>query len=204
MSDNKIKYLPGHYGTSKRILGRTFESFYVETPEELSAVQTCREYASRFDDAMDTGASIVLVGKTNNGKTHLAYSIAMEVAKGGRTVHYTSPIYLLKDLHPEFIALRRVTDEQISQTVEFCLNADLLLIDDVGGGPESDVCAGIIGSIIESRLRDKRPLVVVGYGTEKDLSRNIGASVLDALKESGGPFVVCDWHIPRRRRDATE
>ena len=116
----------------------------------------------------------------------------MDVVKGGRTVHYTSPIYLLKDLHPEFIALRRVTDDQISQTIEFCLNADLLVIDDVGGGPESDVCAGIIGSIIESRLRDKRPLVVVGYGTEKDLSRNIGASVLDALKESSGPFVVCD------------
>jgi DNA replication protein DnaC len=202
MSDNKIKYLPGHYGTSKRILGRTFESFYVETPAELRAVQACREYASRFDEAMETGASFALVGKTNNGKTHLAYSIAMEVAKGGRTVHYTSPIYLLKDLHPEFIALRRVTDEQISQTVEFCLNADLLLIDDVGGGPESDVCAGIIGSIIESRLRDKRPLVVVGYGAEDDLLRSIGTGAFDALKESSGTFIVCDWHITRQRKTA--
>jgi DNA replication protein DnaC len=202
MSDNKIKYLPGHGVISKRILGRTFECFYVETPEELSAVQTCREYASRFDEAMGTGASIVLVGKTNNGKTHLAYSIAMEVAKSGRTVHYTSPIYLLKDLHPEFIALRRVTDDQISQTLEFCLNADLLLIDDVGGGPESDVCVGIIGSIIESRLRDKRPLVVVGYGTGDDLSRSIGTGAFDALKKSSGPFIVCDWYIPRQRKTA--
>lgn len=173
----------------------TFDNYYVETQAELDAINLCREYASRFDDAMETGASVVLVGKAPYGKRHLAYSIAREVIKSGRRVNAATAACLQNNLLNADLQKYLYKTEDVC---DFMRLPDLLIIDDVGRHASHVDYMDFICTVIELRLSWNRPVAVVGHGTEEDLSKFMGSRILGMLKESSGPFIVCDWHIPRR------
>ena len=56
----------------KRFVGRTFETFIAETPEQRAALTTCRSYAENFDEHMERGDGLLLSGSVGCGKPHLA------------------------------------------------------------------------------------------------------------------------------------
>ncbi len=125
----------------------------------------CINYAKDFSA---DSPSIVMMGKTGLGKTHLSLSIAkavIESEKGAFGVVYAPAQKLVSNLeHEHFSAnggnafLRKYTE------------CDLLIIDDLGAEFPTQFTNSAIGNIINERLYENRPTIISTNLTAKELT----------------------------------
>ena len=122
----------------------------------------CFKYANSFSMA---SPSIIMMGKTGLGKTHLSLSIAKEVITGGFGVIYTPAQKLVSALEREHFsfsgsdaAIRKYTD------------CDLLIIDDLGAEFPSQFTTAAIGNLINERLYENRPTIISTNLSVKELN----------------------------------
>lgn len=112
----------------------------------------CREYAQKFSLA---SPSLLLVGRTGLGKTHLSLSIAKEVLEKGYGVVYQTAQRLVNDLErAHFSPLG--TDADRKKYAE----CDLLIIDDLGAEFSNSFSVSAIGNLINERLFENRPTII--------------------------------------------
>lgn len=96
------------------------------TPEQMAKIfQFCRRYAKTFSS---DSSNLLMSGRTGLGKTHLSLSIAKEAMEKGCAVIYGSTPDLLSQIEKE----RFSHSENDLQTLEFMLECDLLILDDLG------------------------------------------------------------------------
>lgn len=95
-----------------------------DSPYEIMKenLQECREYAKYFGIHSE---NMLLFGNAGLGKTHLALSIASEVLEKGFDVIYVSA----QTVFSEISAKRFANDPSLFESM---LNADLLILDDLG------------------------------------------------------------------------
>lgn len=112
----------------------------------------CRQYAENFRPG---NPSIFMMGETGLGKTHLSLAIAGEVAAKGYNVVYGSAQDLLRRVENEHFG--RGEDQN---TLETMLDADLLILDDLGAEFGSNFTQSIVYNILNSRLSSDRPVII--------------------------------------------
>lgn len=112
----------------------------------------CREYAQKFSP---TSPSLLLVGRTGLGKTHLSLSIAKEVLEKGYGVVYQTAQRLVNDLEREHFSPLG-TDADRKKYAE----CDLLIIDDLGAEFTGPFSVSAIGNLINERLFENRPTII--------------------------------------------
>ena len=122
----------------------------------------CINYANSFSK---NSPSIIMMGKTGLGKTHLSLSIAKETIKGGFGVIYAPAQKLVSSLEREHFSfsgsdsvLRKYTD------------CDLLIIDDLGAEFPSQFTTAAIGNLINERLYENRPTIISTNLSVKELT----------------------------------
>ncbi len=113
------------------------------------------EYADKFTIY---SPSLLLLGKTGLGKTHLSVAIAGKVIEKGYNVLYTSAQNLLFKLEREKFSSVNVTgyDDYMSVVLE----ADLLIIDDLGAEFSTSFTVSTIYNIINTRQLQGRPTII--------------------------------------------
>ena len=122
----------------------------------------CREYAQKFSL---TSPSLLLVGRTGLGKTHLSLSIAKEAVEKGYGVVYQTAQRLCSDLErAHFSPLG--TDADRKKYAE----CDLLIIDDLGAEFSNSFSVSAIGNLINERLFENRPTVISTNLTAEELT----------------------------------
>ena len=144
----------------------SFESFdlnyyrNVTTPDcsdcYLSMSRTlsyCRSYAENFSRA---SKSIFMIGRTGLGKTHLSLAIANTVIRKGFNVLYDSAANYLRKIEREHFG--RDNDE--NDTLELLLDADLIILDDLGTEYGKNFDVATIYNIINTRLNKGLPTIV--------------------------------------------
>ncbi len=122
----------------------------------------CINYAENF--AADS-SSIVMIGKTGLGKTHLSLSIAKTVAEKGFGVVYAPAQKLVSNLEREHFSF--TGSDAVLQKYTNC---DLLIIDDLGAEFPSQFTSAAIGNLINERLFEKRPTIISTNLSVKELS----------------------------------
>ncbi len=121
----------------------------------------CINYAKNFSG---NDSSIVMMGKTGLGKTHLSLSMAKAVIEHGYGVVYLPAQKLVSNLEREHFSnsgdrfLKKYTD------------CDLLIIDDLGAEFESSFGSSAIGNLINERLYENRPTIISTNLSSKELS----------------------------------
>ncbi len=122
----------------------------------------CVNYAKNFSDK---SSSIVMIGKTGLGKTHLSLSIAKTVIDSGFGVVYAPAQKLISSLEREYFS---------SGNGDFAmnkyLNCDLLIIDDLGAEFPSPFANSAVGNLINERLYKKSPTIISTNLTVKELT----------------------------------
>ncbi len=172
----------------------TFDSFSLDyypveklggpdlSPREImqQAYDQCRLYARQF--APDA-RSLFFQGPTGLGKTHLSLAIASEVIRRGYNVLYTPAQTLLDTLERERF---RRGEENFS--LDFVLDCDLLILDDLGSEFSTSFSVATIYNIINSRLIEKKPTIISSNLTVKEIEARYSPRVLSRIM--GGYSVI--------------
>ncbi|OJU11655.1 MAG: hypothetical protein BGN88_07105 [Clostridiales bacterium 43-6] len=113
----------------------------------------CYDYAHRFSTSSE---SLLFMGKTGLGKTHLSLSIANVVIEKGYNVIYGPISHLLRSVEEEHFS----RDKNDSYTIKTIINCDLLILDDLGVEFLSGFTTSMIYEIINSRILNHKPTII--------------------------------------------
>ncbi len=111
----------------------------------------CKDYASRFTTSSD---SLLLVGATGLGKTHLSTSIAVAVIDKGYDVFYSGAANIFSALEAEKFG--RVP----AFPTAVIFDCELLIIDDLGIENPGNLSANFLYNIVNTRLSSGLPTII--------------------------------------------
>ncbi len=137
-------------------------------------LQYCKQYAANFSLH---SPSLLFYGRSGVGKTHLSLSIVSEVLKSGHEVIYDS----ICDL------LNRIENEHFNQkfsgtdTLTAILNAELLVLDDLGTEFQTNYTLSVIYNIINTRLNHKLPTIITANMGNKALAETYDPRIVSRL-----------------------
>ena len=115
-------------------------------------LKLCREYAIKFDPA--SSESLLFMGNTGLGKTHLSLAIAYELIMNGYNVIYGSAYNLFAKIESEHFG------EHSDKSYLDAVKCDLLIIDDLGGEFVSPYILSLVYNIINTRLLARKPTII--------------------------------------------
>lgn len=166
----------------------TFDlSFYPDTTVDKYGVNVrknmenvyfyCKKYALDFGRNENSGrgkSSLLMLGKTGLGKTHLALSIANAVIEDGYGVIYDTAQNIFMKMEDEYY---RRGEKKYTFSIFDC---DLLIVDEL---PDfaSQFAVNAFYNIINTRMLKHRPMIVSTNLTESELASRFGERVFSRL-----------------------
>lgn len=133
----------------------------------------CRNYAEKFNPHSQ---GLFMFGQTGLGKTHLSRAIAGVVAAKGYNVVCGSAQDLLRRIENEHF--RRTEDDG---TLDRILEADLLVLDDLGAEFSSSFTQSVVYNILNSRISAERPLIVTSNLTVQEFNDKYAHRIVSRL-----------------------
>ncbi|SUC27732.1 DNA replication protein dnaC [Providencia rustigianii] len=138
---------------------------------------------------------LVLCGMPGTGKTHLAVSIAREIAGGlQESVFITTAARIIR-------AFRRTWSgnsefSELDVLAKYC-DPDLLIIDEIGVQYGTDSERNILFEVINDRYESLLPTILVSNLPLNELEEMLGERVVDRLLQ-GGTVLTFNWATYRR------
>lgn len=147
----------------------------VSPKEVVSRIyEGCKNYAASFTRQ---SKSLLLLGGTGLGKTHLSLAVANEVIDKGFSVVYGSAHSILSDLE----SLRFGRNTNVRYEEPELLECDLLIIDDLGAEFISQFTVSCIYNIVNSRILSERPTIISTNLTVEDLEAKYDRRITSRL-----------------------
>jgi DNA replication protein DnaC len=175
----------------KRFHNATFDNYQCgDDKRQQLAFATCKRYAERFDDRLEKGGSMILIGKCGTGKTHLSYAIVRAVFEQGNSVKVTKVYDLTSEVKQtwspnsptsEHEAIRKYTDP------------DLLVIDEVGVQFDTQAEKQILFRVLDKRYESMKPVILISNMNMESMTACMTEPVMDRMAENGGSVLVFDW-----------
>ncbi len=134
----------------------------------------CKNYAASFSTS---SKNIFIAGNTGLGKTHLSLAIAERLLSTGWNVLYDSVINYLMQIEKEHFG--RSTDD--TDTLQIILNADLVILDDLGSEYETSFYTSTIYNIINTRLNRSLPTIISTNLTPSEIEKQYDPRIVSRL-----------------------
>lgn len=194
-ADNRRMSLLALANVPPRFQDRTFETYRAETREQNHALNVCRRYVEVFDDCLDKGRCLVLVGHSGTGKTHLACAMAMRLAEAERRVRFVEVYALIDEIKHQAFHAGGSEHEEVKRYSE---GYELLILDEVGAQLGTDWERATLFKIINNRYKACLPTIMISNVEHADFIAYVGDRVYDRLQENGGVTVLFEWDSHRR------
>ena len=158
---------------------QSFENFsldyYRASPQEYQRMsrnfQTVRQYAESFTIESDKPMpkSLLFLGGTGLGKTHLSTAVARTVIERGYDVYYNSAVGMISDFEFKRFG-NAVAQSDGDDTVKY-IDCDLLIIDDLGTEVVNQFTLSCLYHVINTRLNLGRPTIISTNLTSAELRK---------------------------------
>lgn len=135
--------------------------------------KSCISYAKNFDLESQ---SLYFFGRTGLGKTHLSLAIANEAIKKGYNVVYGSVIGFLNKMERE-----KFGRAETFETEDILIDADLLILDDLGAEFQTAFTTSAIYNLINSRIARGVPTIISSNLSIKELKDRYPESVASRI-----------------------
>ncbi|HEX9669873.1 MAG TPA: ATP-binding protein [Thermoanaerobaculia bacterium] len=164
----------------------------------VGARKTARHYVEEFQGARGEWrgkGGLLFIGPTGVGKTHLAVAVLIELIEQlhltGRFVDFTSLVYQIQATFD--------TDSQDwqSQILEPFVNADVLVLDELGGMQPSPWVNDVLYLIVNGRYTRRQPTIfTTNYRLELEQRPQVDLGMVQEKETSSRPKDILAWRIP--------
>lgn len=187
-------YSTDEFYTSLNLKKFKFEDFSIDfykTPQQIKQMNDififCKQYAKQFHK---NSQSIVMLGQTGLGKTHLTISICNEVLKNGFSVLYSSAPDLFRELQQEYYG----KSQDNIYNIKNALTTDLLIIDDLGTEIENQISISNLYNIINTRMNSSKPTIINTNLNIKEIETRYSPRIVSRITASfqGLKFIGTD------------
>ncbi len=156
-------------------------------------LRTVRSYAEGFtlpsDATADRPASMLFLGGTGLGKTHLSTSLARVVIERGYDVFYNSAVGMISDFENRRFGTG-VSQGDGENTARYT-ECDLLIIDDLGTEVINQFTLSCVYNVINTRLNLRLPTVISTNLTSSELRKLYSDRITSRLM---GEYVVLPFY----------
>tara|TARA_R100000781_G_scaffold110309_4_gene75707 strand:+ start:17523 stop:18302 length:780 start_codon:yes stop_codon:yes gene_type:complete len=177
----------------KRYRTRTLDTYNAQTSGQKRALSSAKRFADSFEDALDTGANLIMTGRPGTGKTHLAIGIAHQAMREGYTAMFMTTMNAIRVVRETYRNGEKTERKAIQQLAE----PDLLILDEVGVQMGTDSERKILFEIINARYENMRPMILISNLDVEGVRSFLGERATDRLREGGGRAIIFDWDSHR-------
>ncbi|NLW24498.1 MAG: ATP-binding protein [Clostridia bacterium] len=169
---------------------KTFANFnvnyYLDPAGMEKKVERCKEFAAKLIKK-EPQNNLFFTGEVGRGKTHMSVAIANEVMKQGVTVIYKRIDDLL-DIIREYKYQREENGPSETSQLEFLVDVDLLIIDDLGTESLTPFAENQLRMLIEDRNNLNKPWIINSNLSIKELQTKYGQRITDRIIEKTDIF----------------
>ena len=176
-----------------RMIGWTFEQ---DDGANARLSKTARKYAENFNHFLSSGRGLLLYGNTGTGKTFAACCVANKLIDDGYSV-------LVKNFST--IANELLSTWDKDEYMEDLNGVSLLVLDDLDIERKSEYMQETVYSVIDSRYRSRRPLIVTTNLTLQQIQNppdTAHARIYDRLLEMCAPVRFTGGNFRRETAQA--
>lgn len=130
-----------------------FNSFSPSDPSQVKALRLATQFAMEFP-AVERG--LLFIGPVGVGKTHLAVSILKGLSERGFNCLFYEFGYLLKEIQDSFNPNTRTSELGVLAPV---LNAEVLVLDELGASKPTDWVRDTMAHIINTRYNEQKSTI---------------------------------------------
>lgn len=172
-------------GIGKLIATQSFESFSLDYYDSASGARgqmkrildICEKYAKEFRG--EGSGSLLFLGSTGLGKTHMSTSVAKGVIERGYDVVYDTAQNILSDFEFERFG-RSYGDNSEVRTAKY-FECDLLIIDDLGTEMTNQFSVSCIYNIINTRINSSKPMIISTNLTKNEVRERYSDRITSRL-----------------------
>ncbi|MBR3894767.1 MAG: ATP-binding protein [Clostridia bacterium] len=176
-------------GLSALMKKQSFDNFSLDYYHTDSEVFSCmsrnleiiRDYAENFRIEPDKRApeSLLFLGGTGLGKTHLSTSIARVVIERGYDVFYNSAVGMLSDFESRRFGNGMIESEG-DNTARYT-ECELLIIDDLGTEVVNQFTLSCLYHVLNTRLNLQKPTIISTNLSSSELRKNYHDRIISRL-----------------------
>ncbi|MBE6602018.1 MAG: hypothetical protein E7637_05895 [Ruminococcaceae bacterium] len=196
-------------GLSALMRKQSFDNFsldyYRANPQEYEIMcrnyQTVRRYAENFtlEEGKPTSGSLLFLGGTGLGKTHLSTAVARAVISRGYDVYYNSAVGMISDFECRRFG-NGLADGNGDDTVRYT-ECDLLIIDDLGTEVVNQFTLSCLYHVLNTRLNLQKPTLISTNLTSAELRKTYSDRITSRLI---GEYLLIPFYGTDVRKQKTQ
>lgn len=164
----------------------------INSRELMSTVYNdCLNYANNFTPNAD---SLFFFGKTGLGKTFLSSCIAKKLLNEGVNVFFGSILKLFRQIEDERFRRRE------GDTTGIIINAELVILDDLGSEFQTSFTDSVLYEIINERLNAGRPTIISTNLSMKELDSKYNDRIVSRLTGYFSPIMFIGNDVRQEKR----
>ena len=178
-----------------------FDNFEAVTEGAKRNLSLMKSYAEAWPEVSEKGSSLILMGRCGTGKNHLAVSLARQlIERHHATVCITSVMRIIRAIKRSWGRNADITEDEV---IDYYVNRDLLIVDEVGIQFGSETEKILLFDIVNTRYELMKPTVLISNLTLSEVAQAIGERLVDRMAEGEGATLVFDWESYRNRSGVT-
>lgn len=126
-----------------------------------------KKYAYNFDER--NSRSILMMGGTGLGKTHLSSAVARCIIEQGKDVFYTGAIKLFSNFEDQ--RFKSTYSSDLNESIDRYFGCDLLIIDDLGTEMINQFSVSTLYNLLNDRLSRRKPTIVNTNLTKEEIQK---------------------------------
>lgn len=176
---NIIKTIYKQNYIGRKLQEMNLENFYFDSSNKY-VLDVVNDYINKNKDTMKPD-SLIIMGKSDTGKTHLAAAIANKLIENDKTVLMERLTNLLDRIRETY----ENNTKSENELIEIYSNVDMLIIDDLGTEKISSWALEKLYTIIQNRYENGLPIIITTRFNKEGLIERFSYSkdsdLVDAL-----------------------